>query len=209
MSAKCRCDGWVQYEWRSPEAFFQHPSGVSGCYWHLVSHWLGKICSGDCPECDQSISYSHQPFITRPSGKLKCGSHSNCHPLPPHSLGGLEMFVSEDVLSPSTAGWDLCWCWVLVLLQPGCLRVNSEFSKGYGGMILSFTAVDFKEGGLLLFFPLLVLFFYINRKEVSKFCIFYYWANEGKRGEMTYPPAKQGKQRPCITKPGELSIAVY
>ncbi|XP_054685600.1 solute carrier family 12 member 8 isoform X5 [Grus americana] len=32
-----RCDGWVQYEWRSPEACYQHPPGVSGRYWHLVA----------------------------------------------------------------------------------------------------------------------------------------------------------------------------
>lgn len=45
MSEKYRCDGWVQHEWRSPEACCQHPPGVSCCYWHLVSHRLGKIYS--------------------------------------------------------------------------------------------------------------------------------------------------------------------
>lgn len=43
MSTKPRCDGWVQYEWRSPEACYQHPLRVSGCYWHLVSNRLGRI----------------------------------------------------------------------------------------------------------------------------------------------------------------------
>lgn len=161
MSAKYRCDGWLQYEWRSPEAFLQHPSGVSGCYWHLVSHWLGKICSGDCPECDQSISYPHQPFITQPSGKLKCGSHSNCHPSPPHSLGGLEMFGSVDVLSPSTAGWDLCCCWGVFAAAAWLSQSGMQSSPRLGrGMILSFTAVEWqREGFIALFLSLLSLFY--------------------------------------------------
>ena len=45
MSTKYRCDGWVQYERGSPEACDQHPPGVSGRYWHLVSHRLGEIYS--------------------------------------------------------------------------------------------------------------------------------------------------------------------
>lgn len=172
MSAKYRCDGWLQYEWRSPEAFFQHPPGLSGCYWHLVSHWLGKICSGDCPECDQSISYSHRPFITQPSGKLKCGSHSSYHPLPPCTLGGSEMFVSVDVLILPLLGGISAGAGLLVLLQPGCPRLGCRVLQGLGGGW--FCAVDVK-GGVNFFFFSLAFFFYINRKEVSKFYIFYYW----------------------------------
>lgn len=158
MSAKYRCDGWLQYEWRSPEAFLQHPSGVSGCYWHLVSHWLGKICSGDCPECDQSISYPHQPFITQPSGKLKCGSHSNCHPSPPHSLGGLEMFGSVDVLSPSTAGWDLCCCWgVFCCCSLAVPKWDAEFSKAWERHDFVIHCCWMTKGGIYCFILIIII----------------------------------------------------
>lgn len=56
------------------------------------------------------------------------------------------MFVGVDVLSPSTAGWDLC--------AAACLSQSGmQSSPRLGsGMILSFTAVDSKGKVLLLVF---------------------------------------------------------
>lgn len=93
--------------------------------------WIGEnVLFGGCPGCDRSISYSHQPFIAQPSGKLKSGSHSNYHPLPPPTLGGLEKrVVNADVISPSSAEWAvgrLCCC------SPAVQEQDAKFSEAWG-----------------------------------------------------------------------------
>lgn len=104
-----------------------------------------NLLFGDCPGCDQSTSYSHQPVNTQPSGKLKSGSHSNYHPLPLPALGGLEKtFVNAGVISPSSASAMCGGARVVVPLQLSCPRATCRDLRGLGCLIWSHSNVDLK-----------------------------------------------------------------